>query len=145
MASAEKPPKTTEWTAPMRAQASMAMTASANHGHVDEDGILGADAVGLEDIGEAADLALELAVGEDALLAQLALADEGGLVPAAVGHVDVDAVLADIELAADEPLGGRSLPSVSLGRRALSIPGSSSTSCARSARRPRGSRRWRAC
>src|SRR5688500_4647514 len=64
----------------------------------------------LEDVGEARDLAVELAVGERALLARLALPDDGGLVAPPRVEVTVEAVVSDVELAADEPLGVRRLP-----------------------------------
>src|SRR5690606_5125556 len=49
-------------------------------------------------------LALEVLVGEDALVPRLPLPNEGGLVPAPGLDVAVDAVIGDVELPADEPL-----------------------------------------
>ena len=61
---AAKPPKTTEWTAPMRAQASMAISGLGDHRHVDDDPVALADALRGERAGEARDLVAQLAVGE---------------------------------------------------------------------------------
>ena len=87
-----------------------------HHGQVDEDAVAGLDAVALEDVGEAADLVVKLFVGEGALFARLAgsgglaFPDQRGLVGAGGAQVPVEAIVADIELAADEPLGVGLLP-----------------------------------
>jgi hypothetical protein len=74
-----------------------------DHGEVDGDGITLLDAHLLEDVGGAADLAEELAVGQGAALADLVgLVDDGGLVGVGDG-VAVDAVVGGIELALEEP------------------------------------------
>ena len=57
-------------------------------------------------VGELADFAVQLLVGQRARIAGLALPDDRGLV-AAVGQVPVEAVVAGVELPADEPLGVR--------------------------------------
>ena len=79
-----------------------------DHRHVDRDAVALLDAEVLEDVGEAADLAMELLVGERALTSPgspskmiAALFSRGG------AEVPVEAVLRDVELAADEPLGVR--------------------------------------
>ena len=87
-----------------------------HHRQVDEDAVARLDAVALEDIGEPADFVMKLFVGEGAFFARLAgggglaLPDQRGLVGAGGAQVPVEAVVADIELAADEPLGIRLLP-----------------------------------
>ena len=68
------------------------------------------DAEALEHVGEAADLAVQLLVGEHARVARLALADDRGLVAAASLEVAVEAVVREVEAPADEPLGERRLP-----------------------------------
>ncbi len=55
----EKPPKTTEWMAPMRAQPSMATTRLGHHRHVDDDPVALLHARRLERPGEARDLILQ--------------------------------------------------------------------------------------
>ena len=54
----------------MRAQASMAMAASGHHGQVNEDAVAFFEPVALEHIGETADLAMQLFIGERAFLAR---------------------------------------------------------------------------
>ena len=102
--SALKPPKTTLCTAPMRAQASIAMASSGHERHVDRDAVALDHAQRLEHVGELRDLAVEREVGQRAALARLAFPDEGGLVAARTADVTVDAVDAGVELAAHEPL-----------------------------------------
>ena len=58
----------------------------------------------------ARDLVLELGVRDDAAVAGLALPEEGDLVPVAGLHVAVDAVVGDVERAAEEPAGEGRLP-----------------------------------
>jgi hypothetical protein len=87
-----------------------------HHRQVDEDAVARVDAVALEDIGEPADFVMKLFVGEGAFLAGLAgggglaLPNQRGLVSAGGTEVPIEAVVADIELAANEPLGIRLLP-----------------------------------
>ena len=52
----------------------------------------------------------QLLVGERADFARLAFPDDGGLVLAPGRDVAVQAVVGDVDLAADEPLGARQLP-----------------------------------
>ena len=63
---AAKPPNTTEWTAPMRAQASMATSGLRHHRHVDDDPVALADPVPDQGTGEAGDQVLQLGVGDRA-------------------------------------------------------------------------------
>ena len=59
-----KPPNTTEWIAPMRAQASIAITASGHHRHVDDDAVALLDAQPPQRSREARHLVAQLEVGE---------------------------------------------------------------------------------
>src|SRR5207248_8463763 len=65
----------------------------------------------LQPVGEADDLPLQTGEGELTPLAlRLALPEVGGLVAVAGLDVPVDAVEADVQLAAEEPLGVRQVP-----------------------------------
>ena len=75
-----------------------------DHRHVDDDAVALCNAVGEKRVGEAADFGVELAVGESADVAGLALPDDGGLVGPGAVEVAIEAVLADVALRADEPL-----------------------------------------
>ena len=75
-----------------------------DHRQVEGDAVTLLDAVLLEDVGELADLVLELGVGDRARVAGVALEDDGGLVALAGLDVTVDAVVGRVELAALEPL-----------------------------------------
>src|SRR3982751_5916163 len=108
--SGEKPPNTTEWIAPMRAQPSMAMTAS---------GIIGREiaarsplfhAERAEDIAELIDGDVEIPVGERAAVAGLSFEHERRLVAPRGADVAVEAVDRRVDLATDEPLRVRRLP-----------------------------------
>ena len=79
-------------------------------GQVERDAVAALDAERLEDVGEGTDLAVEVPVGQRPPVARLALPDEGGLVAARGTDVPIEAVGADIELAADEPLRVGRLP-----------------------------------
>ena len=81
-----------------------------DHRHVDRDPIAGPDAELLERVGGLADLALQVAEGERPGVARLADPVVGDLVAEAALDVAVDAVVADVQLATDEPLGERQLP-----------------------------------
>src|SRR5690606_1357191 len=81
-----------------------------DHGHVDRHAVAQADALALEDGREAADLLEELAVGERALVARLALPEERDLVGVAALYLQVEAVVGEVRLAAHEPLRVRLLP-----------------------------------
>ena len=81
-----------------------------DHRHVDRDPVAGLDAQLLERVGRLADLALEVAEGQRPGVARLADPVVGDLVAEAALDVAVDAVVADVQLAAGEPLGERELP-----------------------------------
>ena len=70
----------------------------------------GLDAQPLEDVGELADLAVQILIAQHAAVARLAFPDDGGLVLARPVEVAIEAVVAGVELAADEPLGVRLVP-----------------------------------
>ena len=63
-----------------------------------------------EHVGELADFAVQHFVGVDADVARLALPDDGGLVPPGGVQMGVEAVVGDVGLPADEPLGERLVP-----------------------------------
>ena len=65
---------------------------------------------GLEDVGEALHVAVEVGVGDGAGVAGLTLPVVGDLVAVPGSHVAVDGVVAHVELPAHEPLGERQLP-----------------------------------
>ena len=73
------------------------------------DAVAGRDAEGLEAVGEAGDLAVQLAVGVAADVARLAFPDDGRLV-AARGEMAVETVVRRVEAPADEPLRVRRVP-----------------------------------
>ncbi len=81
-----------------------------HHRHVDGDAVALLDAEALQGVGEQVDLAVEVPVGEHAPVAGLALPDDGGLVALAGLDVAVAAVVAGVDLAADEPPGVRRVP-----------------------------------
>ncbi len=81
-----------------------------DHRHVDEHAIALPDVIALQDVGEAADLAVQLRVGDRARLARLAFPDDRRLVLGRSAQMPVEAVLRDVELAADEPFRERRLP-----------------------------------
>ena len=77
-----------------------------DHGQVDADSIALADAPCQQGVGHAADIGMQLAVGDLATLAHLVgLPDDGHLVTA-FGQVAVQAVGGHVELAALEPVDG---------------------------------------
>ena len=81
-----------------------------NERHVDKDTIPLLDSVALEDIGEFADFAVKLAIGQDALLPRLPLPDNRRLIGPGCLKMTVEAVVRGIDLPANEPLGIRNFP-----------------------------------
>ena len=81
-----------------------------DHRHIDGDAVALAHPHVLEDVGDPADVEMELLVGDGADIARLALEDDRGLVLAVGAEVAVEAVLGDVELAAGEPLRVRRIP-----------------------------------
>ena len=79
-------------------------------GHVDGHPVPLRHAQVLQAVGELAHLPVQLQVGEGADIAVLPLPDQRGLVPPRALQVPVKAVVAEVELAADEPPGMRRVP-----------------------------------
>ena len=104
---AEKPPKTTLWIAPMRAQASIATATSGIIGRKIPTTSPAPMPRSLSALAKRWTSREQLGVGDVALLALLAPPVEGDAVAAAGLHVAVEAVVGDVQLAAHEPLGER--------------------------------------
>ena len=81
-----------------------------DHRQVDVDAVARLHAEPLEGVGEPRHLVEQLGVGDRPGVARLALEVDGDLVTAAGGDVAVEAVVGDVELPADEPLGVGQLP-----------------------------------
>ena len=109
-ASAEKPPKTTVCGRADPGAGEHRDRQLRDHRHVDRDPVARADAELLERVGRLLDLALEVGVGDRPRVARLADPVVGDLVAEAVLDVAVDAVVGDVQLAADEPLRERQVP-----------------------------------
>lgn len=92
-ASAEKPPKTTECGAPIRAQARSATTASGIIGKVDHHRVALADAEVGQRVGGLLHLAVQVGIGDRPGVAGLADEVDGHLVAAARRDVPVQAVV----------------------------------------------------
>ena len=82
-------------------------SAARDHRHVDRDPVAGRDAQLQQGVGRLLDLALEIGVGDGPGVARLADPVVRDLVAEAALDVAIDAVVGDVELAADEPLGER--------------------------------------
>ena len=74
-----------------------------NHRQVDRDAVPSADALLAQDVGELADLVVQVLVGVGTRAAVVALPDESGLVATPRVEMPIEAVGADVELAAVEP------------------------------------------
>ena len=94
-----------------------------DHAEVDRDAIALRDAERLERVGDATRLREHVGVGEDARVAGLALPVERDLVAVTGGDVAVEAVVRDVEPAADEPLRERQVPVEDLRPLLLPIEG----------------------
>src|SRR5205807_771799 len=81
-----------------------------DHRHVDDGAITGFEAKGLEPVGEARHLPVQVLISEDALIAWLALPDDGRFVLARCGEVPVKTVVGCVDFAAHEPLREGYLP-----------------------------------
>ena len=108
--SAENPPNTTEWIAPMRAHACIAITASRNERHVDDDAIAALHALRLERVGKRAHLSVQLAIAQAPRVSRLAFEDDRRLV-ATIIEMHVETIERDVELPIGEPaiVGGAGL------------------------------------
>ena len=116
-ASAEKPPKTTVWGAPMRAQASIAIGQLGDHRHVDRDAVAGPDAELDERVRGLLDLPMEVGEGDRAGVAGLADPVVRDLVPEPGRDVAVDAVLARRSACRPRTSGRTAAPSQGLRER----------------------------
>jgi hypothetical protein len=67
-------------------------------------------AIALEDVGEDADFAMQLLVGQNTPVAGFAFPDDRRLVAARTGKMTIEAIFRDIELAADKPFRERQAP-----------------------------------
>ena len=105
--SAEKPPKTTLWIAPMRAQASIATTTSGIIGRKIPTTSPAPMPRSFSALANRCTSRVQVGVGDVALLALLAAPVERDAVAVAGLDVAVEAVVRGVELAADEPLGER--------------------------------------
>ncbi|WDT70176.1 MAG: hypothetical protein MPW17_15625 [Candidatus Manganitrophus sp.] len=76
-----------------------------DHRHVDRHAISFDDPLSFQDIGELANLPMEILVGQDARVARLPFPDDRRLVFPPALQVTVEAIVGDIDLAADKPLG----------------------------------------
>ena len=81
-----------------------------NGRQVNDDAIAFADFVSLEHIREPADFAMQLLIGQGALLARFAFPDDRGLVPAGPCEMTIEAILRNVQFSADEPFRERRLP-----------------------------------
>ncbi len=81
-----------------------------HHRQVDVDAVAALYAEPLQRVGEPLHLVEQIGVGQDASIARLTLPIERHLVATPGLDVAVEAVVADVELAAEEPLGIRQLP-----------------------------------
>ena len=103
-ASAEKPPKTIEWMAPMRAQASIGNGEFGDHGHIDRDAVAFFYASRFEHVGKFADLLVQFTVGEFGVFTRfVAFPDNGDLI-SSIREVTVNAVVRDVGFGPFKPL-----------------------------------------
>ena len=106
----ENPPKTIVCGAPMRAQASMATGKLGRHAHVDGDSVAFLHAKPFQNVGELLHFAMQLLVGQDTDFAGLALPNDCGFILAPGGDVAIEAVVGEVDLAADKPFRPRAIP-----------------------------------
>ena len=81
-----------------------------DHRQINQHAIASLHAALFEHISKAADIAMELRVGDDAFVAGLTFPNDRGLVGARAFRMTVDAIFADIQFAAGEPLRKGRLP-----------------------------------
>ena len=105
-ASPLNPPNTTEWITPRRAHASMVIGSSGNHGHVNGDAVAGFQSGKIaQHGGDFIHAAVQLLVGDHrgGFFFRLGNEDQRGFI-FVLFEVAIDAVVAGVQLAADEPL-----------------------------------------
>ena len=88
----------------------MAIAASGTHRHVNDNAIPFFDVVPLKNVGELADLTMQLLVGQSHFITRLPFPDQRSLIPGRPKQMPVKTVFGDIQFSADEPLGERLLP-----------------------------------
>src|SRR5215467_9172586 len=81
-----------------------------SHSHVDRDAVALMHAEGLQDVGKLLNLAMQLLVSQRPNFAGLTFPNDGGFVLARGLHMPVEAVIRQIELAAQKPLRPRMFP-----------------------------------
>src|SRR5437868_4760227 len=87
-----------------------------HHREINDDAIPFSDAMALENIGEAADFVMQLLISEDAnlprfsVLGRFPFPNDRRLVGRGSVKMFIEAIVREIELAADEPLRERSFP-----------------------------------
>ena len=81
-----------------------------NRRHIDDDAVAFADSVSLQDVREAADIAMQLLVGQRAFFARFAFPEDRRLVSVRPVEMPVEAILGDVQFPADEPFRERRLP-----------------------------------
>ena len=81
-----------------------------NGRQIDDDAIALADVVSLQNVGEPADLAVQLLIGKGALLTGFTFPDDGRFVPAMRAQMSIKTVFGEIEFTADKPFRERRLP-----------------------------------
>src|SRR5674476_350051 len=86
-----------------------------DHAHVDDGAVAGLEAAGLQHVGETADQAVQLLVGDHALVARFAFPQDGDFVLPRGGEVAVNAVIGGVDLAAGEPFGEGRIPLENVG------------------------------
>src|SRR5205823_9855073 len=81
-----------------------------NGREINNDAVAFADFVPLQNVGESANLAMQLLISEGAFLARLTFPQNCRLVAAVGGEMSVETVLRKIDLSANEPFRKRCLP-----------------------------------
>jgi hypothetical protein len=81
-----------------------------NQRKVDGDAVAFPDAERLQDVGERRDFTVQIEIRQCPAIARLAFPDQRRLVASRTAEVAVEAVDADVDLTADEPLRVRGLP-----------------------------------
>ena len=110
IASAEKPPKTTECAAPMRAHASIATGKFGDHRQINRDAVAFLHAQLAQAVGKAADVVQATAIGDRPAVAGLAFEVICDPVAQAGLDVAVEAIDGNVEFAVGEPLRKRLVP-----------------------------------
>src|SRR5438552_12104638 len=81
-----------------------------DHRHVQGDAVSRANAKAFKDVGELADLAVQILIAEHAAIARFSFPDDGGLILAPTENMPIEAVVAYVQLPPGKPLGVRLIP-----------------------------------